>query len=149
MKALVGTAALALAALSAAAVEAADLGVEDPWARASIGTSRPGAAYFTVTNAGAVGDVLLEVRAAISGKAEVHEMTMQDGVARMGPAGALAIPAGETLTLAPGGLHVMLMDLKAPLVEGEALPLTLVFETAGEVQVSAPILGLGARGPEQ
>lgn len=149
MKALVRTAALALAAFSAAAVQAADLGVEDPWARASIGTSRPGAAYFTVTNAGDAGDVLLEVRSAISGKAEVHEMTMQDGVARMGPAGALVIPAGETLTLAPGGLHVMLMDLKAPLVEGEALPLTLVFETAGEVQVSVPILGLGARGPEQ
>lgn len=127
-----------------------DLVVERPWARASIGTSRPGAAYLTIRNEGAEADTLTGVEASIAGQAEVHHTTTDaSGVTRMEPAGSLAIPAGEAVSLAPGGRHVMLMDLNEPLVEGKTLTLTLAFERSGEVAVSVPILGIGSRGPAQ
>ncbi len=125
-----------------------DLVIERPWARASIGTSRPAAAYLTIRNEGEESDTLLAVRTPLSGKAEVHAMTNDSGVMRMGPAGPVEIPAGGEVSLAPGGLHIMMMKLQAPLVKGKSIEVTLKFERAGEITITAPIYGPGATRPE-
>jgi copper(I)-binding protein len=123
--------------------------IERPWARASIGASRPGAAYFTVRNSGAEDDVLIAIETPAAHMASLHATVVKDNVASMEPVDALPIPAGAETTLAPGATHVMLMMLVAPLRVGEAVPLTLVFEKAGPIEVSAPIYGVGASGPEE
>ena len=67
----------------------------------------------------------------------------------MGPVGPLEIPANGSVTLAPGGLHVMLMKLQQPLTKGGQFSMTLIFKNAGRVDVSVPIYSVGASGPEQ
>jgi copper(I)-binding protein len=75
-------------------------------------------------------------------------MTMSDGVMKMRPVeGGLAIEPGKTVKLAPGGYHLMMMDLKNPLKQGEKLPITLQFEKAGKVAVTLDVEGVGAKGP--
>ena len=116
--------------------EAGDLTIEHPWARATIGGQRVGAAYVTLRNRGREPERLVAVRAGVARAAELHgTTTTAEGVARMRPVEAVEIPAGGRVSLAPGGLHVMLVDLAAPLVEGASFPATLVFERAGEVGV--------------
>lgn len=134
--------------VSADSMRVGDLVIESPWARASIGTSRPAAAYMTIRNVGKSADVLLEVETSVSGMSEVHKMEMKDGVATMGPVGPIEIPAGAVVELAPGGLHVMLMKLQKPLKNGEGFSMTLVFEKAGRIDMAVPIYGIGASGPQ-
>ncbi|KZD12396.1 copper chaperone PCu(A)C [Oceanibaculum pacificum] len=126
-----------------------DLKVETPWARASIGTARPAAAYMTIRNGGSATDQLVGVESPVSGMAEIHKVKTKDGVVSMSPAGPLPIGPGETVALAPGGLHVMLMKLRQPLEKGARFPLTLTFERAGKVTVDVPIHGVGAIAPEK
>ena len=122
--------------------------IETPWARASIGTNRPAAAYMTIRNEGTEGDALLAVSTPRSGKAEVHTTSMKDGVMSMGPAGPVEIPAGSNVLLAPGGLHIMMMKLKKALIKGKTVEITLSFERSGKITVTAPIYGPGATRPE-
>ena len=75
-------------------------------------------------------------------------MATNNGVMTMRPVeNGLSIPAGQSVTLAPGGYHLMLMDLKGPLKKGDKVPVTLAFEKAGEVKVTLDIEGIGATGP--
>ena len=128
--------------------EQARVAVEDAWARASIGTSRPGAAYLTIRNTGSEPVTLTGLRTEISGKAEIHSSnTGANGVSTMAPAGDITISPGEAVALEPGGLHAMLMQLKAPMIEGMTVPLVLLFEDGSEVSVDVPVLGIAARGP--
>lgn len=141
-------------ALSAGLVQAepvrqGDLEIDAAWARASIGTSRPGAAYFTVRNLGDEVDRLTGLSSPVSAMPMLHETTLSEGISRMAHVEAAAIPAGGELTLAPGGMHVMLMELTMPLKEGATFPLTLAFEAAGEVTVEVPVFGPGASGPAE
>ena len=93
-------------------------------------------------------DKLIGVSADVAGKIEVHEMAMDDGVMKMRPVeGGLAIDPGKTVKLAPGGYHLMMMDLKSPLKQGDKLPVTLQFEKAGKVAVTLDVQGVGAQGP--
>ncbi len=138
---------VSMSPVGAETVREGDVAIDVVWARASIGTSRPTAAYLTIRNEGSEPEVLASIKASVSELAEVHKMTMTDGIARMGPAGAVKIPAGSEVVLNPGGLHVMLMKLKQPLKEGQKFTMTLIFENAGPVDVSVPVLGIGARGP--
>ena len=71
--------------------------------------------------------------------AEMHEMAMDGSVMRMRQVDAIDLPAGQAVELKPGGLHIMLMDLKAPLKAGDTVPLTLRFEKAGEHTVQVPV----------
>lgn len=123
--------------------------VEAPWARASIGTSRPAAAYLTIRNEGTSSDVLIGIQTSVAGKADVHTMTMTDGVARMGAAGAVEIPAGNKVELKPGGMHIMLMKLAQPLEKGTSFSMILRFEKAGNIPLTVPVLGIGASGPSK
>jgi periplasmic copper chaperone A len=121
--------------------------VAHPWARATPGGVKIGGAYFEMTAAAGRGDRLIAVRSAVAGNVELHSHIMEGGVARMRRVDAIAIGAGKSVVLAPGGYHVMLMDLKQPLKEGDLLKLTLVFEKAGEIEIEATVEPIGAMGP--
>jgi len=103
---------------------------------------------MTIENKGTAPDKLIGVSAEIAGKAEVHEMAMDNGVMKMRPLDkGLVIEPGKTVKLAPGGNHVMLQDLKGPFKEGQKVPVTLEFEKAGKVSVSLDVQGVGAQAP--
>jgi hypothetical protein len=114
-----------------------DLVIDNPWARESV--TRTGAAYLTVRNGGDAADRLVGVASEVADRAELHSSVVQDGVMRMRPVDAVEVPAGGEAVLEPGGLHVMLIGLKAPLEEGDSFALRLVFEDAGEVEVVTTI----------
>jgi copper(I)-binding protein len=142
----------ALLVLSAAAraedVKAGDLVISQAWSRATPGGAKIGAGYFTIENKGATADRLVAVSGEAAGKIEVHEMAMNNGVMKMRAVdNGLTIDPGKTVTLAPGGYHLMMMDLKAPLKQGDKVPLTLEFEKAGKVAVTLDVQGVGAKGP--
>ena len=122
--------------------------VEHAWARASAGKAKNGAAYFSAsTQTGA--DRLIAVAAdGVAKRAGLHGHAMRDGVMRMRPVEAVEVTADKPVTLKPGGFHVMLMGLAAPLVEGTTFPMVLTFEKAGAVEVIVEVLGVGARGPK-
>ncbi len=127
----------------------ADVVVEGAWARASIGTSRPGAAYMTLRNMGNDPVTLVGLATPLAMMPDIHESkTDANGVSSMTPAGEILIPPGESVALEPGGLHAMLMRLQYKMVEGETFPLTLNFADGGTVNIDVPILGIAARGPE-
>jgi copper(I)-binding protein len=117
-----------------------DLVIESPWARESV--TRTGAAYLTVRNGGDADDQLIGVVSDVADRAELHASVVQDGVMRMRPVEAVEVPAHGEAVLEPGGVHVMLIGLKAPLDEGGSFALTLVFENAGEVEVVTTIEGI-------
>lgn len=138
-------AAACLAALPALAL--AEVTVTDPWARASILASRPGAAYLTLSSD--ADDRLLSVSSPVAGQVMIHASeTDANAVRRMTHLEALDLPAGQMVQFAPGGMHLMLMDLAGRLDEGARFPLTLTFERAGEITVDVLVLGVGATGPE-
>ena len=126
---------------------AADIRVEDAWARASLGQARNGAAYMVVHATGAQPDRLVAATTPVAGKVELHNHIMVGNVAQMRPVDAIEIVPGSPTVLQPGGLHVMLTGLARQLRQGETFPLTLVFEKAGRVTVQVRVAGAGARGP--
>lgn len=125
-----------------------DIVVKDPWSRASIGTSRPGAAYMVINNTGDDPVTLTGIKTDLAGKPEIHLSSVNDqGVSSMAPAGEITIAPGASVELKPGGLHAMLMMLTRPMVKGETFSLTLVFADGTEMVVDVPILSIRARGP--
>ena len=140
--------AFALGAPMAAAdgVQAGQLVIYDAWARASAGPARTGAAYVAIHNHGGP-DRLIGAATPVAERAELHTHIMEGNVMKMRPAAAIAIAAGARVALRPGGEHLMLKGLKAPLAEGASFPLTLKFEKAGAVTVTAGVLKAGAAGP--
>jgi len=135
-------------AVRAAEVKAGDLVISQAWTRATPGGAKTGGGYLTIENKGNAPDKLIGASADAAGKIEVHEMSMNNGVMRMRPVeGGLTIDPGKTVKLAPSGLHLMMMDLKTPLKQGDKLPLTLQFEKAGKVAVTLDVQGIGAQAP--
>lgn len=124
-----------------------DLTVTAPWARASAGMARAGAAFMTIENAGA-GDRLIAASADVSARVELHTHTLSaDGVMRMREVeGGIEIDANGQTHLEPGGLHVMFMGLEAPFEEGMRFPLTLTFEQAGDLAVEVEVRSPTAAG---
>lgn len=117
--------------------------MEEPWARAATRTVGAGTAtsavYMRLRNAGRTDDTLLGVQAEVAAVAELHQSFLDNGVMRMRPIPSAALPAGSTLALEPGGLHVMLIDLREDLREGTEIRVRLRFERAGEIEVLAPV----------
>jgi len=139
---------LIAAVLVPSAAPAADaIRVVDPWARATVPGQKVGGVYMEITSARDAR--LTGVASPVARAAEVHLMTMDGGTMKMRVVEALDLPAGRPVKLAPGGYHVMLFDLKKPLVAGEKVPLTLVIEESGKrtqkIAVSA-IVRAGAHG---
>lgn len=145
--------AAALTALTAAATAAfahdAAISVESAWTRATAPSAKNGGAYMTIRNTGPADDRLVAAASPAATRAELHAHTMTDGVMRMRPvADGVAVPAGGAAELKPGGLHVMLLGLTAPLAEGATIPVTLTFEHAGAITVEVPVMKAGAAGPD-
>ena len=125
---------------------AGDISVEAPWARASAGMAKAGAAFMTLKNTGAKADRLVAAKADISKKVELHTHIMDGGIMRMRQIKDIEVPAGGMAMLKPGGHHVMFMGLDAPLKEGSSFPLTLVFASGAEVSVTVSVQAAGAMG---
>jgi len=135
-------------AAHAQGVKVGDLVISQAWSRATPGGAKTGGGYLTIENKGSAPDRLIGASADVAGKVEVHEMATNNGVMTMRPLeSGLTIDPGKTVKLAPGGSHLMMMDLKNPLKQGEKLPITLQFEKAGKVAVTLDVQGVGAKGP--
>ena len=129
-------------------VKAGDLVITQAWSRATPSGAKVGGGYLTIENKGSVPDRLIGGSAAVADKIQVHEMATNNGVMTMRPLDkGLVIEPGKTVKLAPGGYHLMLLDLKSPLKQGDKLPVTLEFERAGKVSLSLDVQGIGAQGP--
>ncbi len=137
---------LALTLALLAAPSYAQVTVADAWVRGTVATQKATGAFMNLTSA--TDSALVSASSPIAGLVEVHEMSMDGGVMRMRAIPQLPLPAGRTVNLKPGGYHVMLMDLKGPLKEGETVPITLTFvgkdgrKTTQDVQ--APVRALTA-----
>jgi periplasmic copper chaperone A len=129
-------------------VKAGDLVITQAWSRATPGGAKVGSGYLTIENKGSAPDRLIGGSADVADKVQVHEMTTTNGVMTMRPLdNGLTIEPGKTVKLAPGGYHLMLLDLKSPLKKGDKVPVTLEFEKAGKVKLTLDVQGVGAQGP--
>lgn len=135
---LIAAASLALAALPASAQV---VQVQGAWARASVPGQKATGAFMTLT--APAGATLVGVSSPAAGVAEVHEMKMEGDVMKMRALPSLPLPAGQAVELKPGGYHVMLLDLKAPLAKDSQVPLTLKLRDAkgaeSQLDISVPV----------
>lgn len=141
MKSLVFASMLTIFASSAFA----EVAINDAWARATVPGQPVGAVYMKISSATATRLVNAETDTAK--QVEVHNMYMQDGVMKMRKHGQLDVPAGQTVELVPGGMHLMLLGLKKPLVAGETVAVKLTFQDAKDAKstsvVTVPVRALG------
>lgn len=130
---------------------AGEMRIGHPWSRATPPGAKVAAGYLELTNEGSESDRLISATAEISGRSEIHEMSVgADGVMTMRPlADGIDIPAGAEISLKPGGHHIMFLDLEKPLVEGERIKGTLTFEKAGTVDVEFAVEAMGARQDQE
>lgn len=145
-------AALALASLAlpslAHDITHGDLALNGPFARATLPNAPVAGGFLTIVNSGAEDDRLVSASAAIADETQIHEMAMEGDVMKMRPLpDGIAIPAGESVVLEPGGFHLMFMGLKGAFVEGETVPVTLTFEKAGPVEVGLHVGAPAADAP--
>lgn len=152
---IIRTALAGVLALIAVTVEAADyklgaIEIKQPWTRATPPTAPTGGGYLVITNTGTTPDRLIAVTSPSAGKVELHEMTMEGSIMRMRElAKGIELPPGATVTLKPGGLHLMFMELKAPFARDTKVPATLVFEKAGSIPVELAVEAMGTTAPGQ
>lgn len=145
--ALVAAALLSSSAF-AHSVTVGSLSLTDLWTRATPPGAPTAAGYLTITNNGKAADKLIAASSSQAESGGLHMMTVKDGVMSMHSIeGGADIPAGGTVTLAPGGFHIMFVTLKEPLKEGAKLPVTLIFEKAGTIETFLHIKEIGADGP--
>jgi copper(I)-binding protein len=130
---------------SPALAQQGQLEINNAWARATPGKAENGAAYLTIQSPTA--DRVVSASTPVAKKAELHTMSMQGNVMQMRPLSALDVPAGQPVTLKPGGEHIMLLGLTKPLREGQTFPLTLDFEKAGPRTVTVAVEKPAASGP--
>ena len=131
---------LAVVATSASA----QVRIDDPWTRATPPGAKVGAGYMKITSTAV--DRLIGASSPAAARVELHVTEKKGDVMRMREVKVYDIPARGSFELSPGGAHLMLVDLKAPLKEGAKVPLTLRFEKAGEVKVELQVRALGASG---
>ena len=131
---------IALIAASASALAQSSVEIKDPWVRATVAQQKATGAFMQLT--AKADSKLVEVKSPVAGVVEIHEMAMDNNVMKMRQIPGLALPAGKAVELKPGGYHVMLLDLKAQVKEGDVVPVTLVFEGKDgkreTVEVKAP-----------
>jgi copper(I)-binding protein len=146
------TALLLLAAASAPLLahsfKSGGLTIDHPWARETAQGQVVGGGFMDIRNAGKADDRLLSATSPVAAEVQLHTMTMDNGVMRMRQVkDGIVIPAGQTVSLKPGGLHIMFMGLKRPLAKGTKVPVTLRFQRAGAVKVQFAVQQAGAMNP--
>ena len=126
----------------------AQVTIKDPWVRATVSQQKATGAFMQITSAQDAR--LVEAKSPVAGVVEVHEMTMEKDVMKMRAVKGLDLPAGKSVELKPGGYHVMLMDLKQQMKEGDTVPVTLVVEGKDKkrtmIEVKAPVRPLAGSG---
>lgn len=139
----------ALLALTSASAFAADLDVKTPWVRGTVAGQKATGAFMELTSP--AGTAIVGASSPVAGITEIHEMKMDGGVMKMRAITRLDVPAGKTLSLAPGGYHVMLMDLKQQLKKGETVTIALQVENKDKkvetVEIKAEVRELTAATP--
>jgi copper(I)-binding protein len=136
---LLATTLLLAATAQAQQFSADSLVIDHAWARPTAAGMPTGVAYLSITNHGVRADTLLSARTPVALRVEFHRTSFEGGMAKMRPASPLVIAPGATLAAAPGGLHLMLVELAAPLADGTTVPLVLTFKDAGDVTVQLRI----------
>lgn len=138
--------ALTFPALAQERFMAGPIEIVAPFSRATLPNAPTGGAYFSLINTGSADDRLVSATSPVSGDVQLHEMKVENNVARMRdlPDG-IPLPAGQTVVLEPSGTHIMLTRLAGPLIEGETVPVTLTFEHAGDITLALPIAHFAAR----
>ena len=135
-----------LACVAYPAIAQTGIQADQPWARATAPRQTVGGAYVTLTSP--TTDRLVGASSPVAAQVGVHEMAMDGTVMRMrGLPDGLPLPAGQPVALTPGGYHIMLMDLKQPLVAGQTFPLQLRFDHAAPLDLMVRVGPIGARGP--
>ncbi len=148
MRCLVFLFLLGLSALPNAGVAAdGKLEIVEPWSRATPGRAPNGVVYLTLRNGTDMAVTLAGAASPAAKKTALHTHKHEGGVMKMRPAGPVTVPAGGMVAFEPGGLHVMLMGLVAPLKEGDKIHLNLKFEDGTELSTMVPVLKVGASGP--
>ena len=136
------------ASSAGAPVIVGQIAISEPFIRATLPNQPVAGGFMTLTNSGAAADTLIAARSPAAARVEIHEMAMQGDVMRMRElSDGLPLPAGDTVQLAPGGYHLMFMELAGPLAEGDRIDLTLTFEHAGEVTLPLPVGARDATAP--
>ncbi|SNS19590.1 hypothetical protein SAMN06265795_101467 [Noviherbaspirillum humi] len=119
---------------------AGELQIRHPFVRATMPGQPTGAAYFSIENEGKKADRLIGATTTVAGSVQIHAMNMDGNIMRMREVAAVDIAPGAKVSLKPGdGMHLMLMELKQPLKQGDKFPLTLNFEKAGKVEVTVVV----------
>ena len=119
--------------------------VENAYTRATVPGQQVAGGFMKIENKGAA-DQLVSASSPVAGEVQLHEMAMDGNVMKMRQVKDIAVPAGGEVELKPGGLHLMFMNIKAPLAAGESVPVKLKFAKAGEVEVKMPVNAIGAQG---
>jgi len=119
--------------------------IENAYTRATVPGQQVAGGFMKIENKGAA-DQLISASSPVSGEVQLHEMAMEGNVMRMRQVKEVVVPAGGTVELKPGGLHLMFINIKAPLTAGETVPVKLKFAKAGEVEVKMPVNVTGNPG---
>lgn len=139
-----------LVALGFSMTAGAQVAIKDPWVRATVAQQTATGAFMQIT--APTDSKLVDARSPAAGIVEIHEMKLENNVMKMRAVTALELPAGKAVELKPGGYHVMLMDLKGPVKEGDSVPLTLVFEGKDKkretVEIKAAARSLTSSAPQ-
>jgi copper(I)-binding protein len=117
--------------------------IENAYTRATVPGQQAAGGFMKIENKGAA-DQLVSASSPVAGEVQLHEMAMDGNVMKMRQVKDIAVPAGGAVELKPGGLHLMFMNIKAPLTAGETVPVKLKFAKAGEVEVKMPVNAMGA-----
>jgi copper(I)-binding protein len=119
--------------------------IENAYTRATVPGQMAAGGFMKIENKGAA-DQLISASSPVAGEVQLHEMAMDGNVMKMRQVKDIAVPAGGAVELKPGGLHLMFMNIKAPLASGETVPVKLKFAKAGEVEVKMPVNAMGNPG---
>lgn len=126
-------------------VSVGDLSLSGAFTRATLPNAPVGGGFLTIVNEGGEADRLVSAASPVAKMVQLHEMKMEGDVMKMAELeNGIEIPAGETVTLAPGGLHIMFMGLKQAFEEGSTIPVTLTFEKAGTIEIELVVMGVSA-----
>lgn len=135
-------AAIGIALSSGAFAQNASVGsikIEHAYTRATAPGQQAAGGFLQIENKGGAADQLISASSPIAGEVQLHEMAMDGNVMKMRQVKDISVPANSEVELKPGGLHIMFMNIKAPLAVGETVPVKLKFAKAGEVEVKMPV----------
>jgi copper(I)-binding protein len=134
-----------VATIQAQTAKVGSVQIENAYTRATVPGQQVAGGFMKIENKGAA-DQLISASSPVSGEVQLHEMAMDGNVMKMRQVKDIPVPAGGAVELKPGGLHLMFMNIKAPLTAGETVPVKLKFAKAGEVEVKMPVNAMGAHG---